>query len=236
MSYHAAVRFLIFGLAILTGCSSKVPPPTPLVTASGPLAQGAVRLKAEVWSDNWFAFYAGETKVAEDSVPITTERSFNAEVFTFDVSLPIQLNFVLKDYKENDSGLEYIGQGNQQMGDGGFIMQLTDTSTGRVVAVSDSSFRCLVIHKAPLNRDCEKSRQPLTACQYRILPEPPGWKLLGFDMSAWEPATVFSPEQVGPKDGYKAIQWDPSAKLIWSSDLKADNTVLCALRLDPLRQ
>jgi hypothetical protein len=227
------VRSLLLVLVVLLGgCSSETPPPTPIVTASGPLAQGAVRLKAEVWADNWFAFYAGETKVAEDSVPITTERSFNAEAFSFDVSLPVQLNVVLKDYKENDSGLEYIGQENQQMGDGGFILQLTDVSTGRVVAVSDSKFRCLVVHKAPLNRECEKSTRPLTACQYRFLPEPPGWKLVGFDVSAWEPATVYSAEQVGPKGGYEGVRWDPAAKFIWSSDLKADNTVLCTLRLD----
>ena len=34
---------------------------------------------AEVWADNWFALYVNGKKVGEDSVPITTERSFNSE-------------------------------------------------------------------------------------------------------------------------------------------------------------
>ena len=31
---------------------------------------------------------------------------------------------------------------------------------------------------------------------------------------------------VGPKDGYDAIDWDGSATLIWGTDLEIDNTVL----------
>ena len=38
---------------------------------------------AEVWADNWFAMYIGDKLVLEDSVSITTERSFNAESFGF---------------------------------------------------------------------------------------------------------------------------------------------------------
>src|SRR5437868_12224916 len=79
------------------------------------------RFKAEVWADNWFALYVGETHAGEDSVPITTERSFNSETFYFDASYPFDLNFIVKDFKQNDSGLEYIGTDRQQMGDGGFI-------------------------------------------------------------------------------------------------------------------
>ena len=47
--------------------------------------------KAEVWADNWFVLYNGESKVGEDSAPITTERSFNAEIFTFQARYPLQL-------------------------------------------------------------------------------------------------------------------------------------------------
>ncbi|NBU93229.1 MAG: hypothetical protein EBS18_01460, partial [Actinobacteria bacterium] len=50
--------------------------------------------QAEVWADNWFALYSGMSLVGEDSVPITTERSFNAEVIFFDAELPLTLNLV----------------------------------------------------------------------------------------------------------------------------------------------
>lgn len=209
---------------VLTGCSGG-PEAAPKETGTG-------RFRAEVWADNWFAVYLGDTKIAEDSVPITTERSFNAEVFRFDAAArPFELNWIVKDYKKDDTGLEYIGKRNQQRGDGGLIFQITDTVTGRFVAVSDSNLRCLVIHKAPLNADCEKSPTPTQSCRSKILPEPPAWKSAAFDISTWEPATVYTPSQVGPKGGYDKIRWDAAAKLVWTSDLKADNTLLCKLRV-----
>lgn len=62
---------------------------------------------------------------------------------------------------KNDTGLEYIGERNQQMGDGGFILQLTDMSTGDVVAVSNADWACTVIHEAPLDKSCEDESNPV---------------------------------------------------------------------------
>ena len=55
------------------------------------------------WADNWFAAYLGETLLVEDSVSITTVRSFNAETVTFRADYPLHLNLILKDYKENET-------------------------------------------------------------------------------------------------------------------------------------
>ena len=118
------------------------------------------------------------------------------------------------------------------MGDGGLIFQITDAATGRLVAVSDHRLRCLVTHKAPLNPECAKSRNPAQDCKARILPEPAGWKALNFDTSKWEAAKLYTEDEVGPKGGYDEIRWDRSAKLVWTSDLVADNTLLCKLRID----
>lgn len=79
-------------------------------------------------------------------MPITTERSFNAETIVFEAAYPLTLAVEAKDFKETDSGIEYIGERNQQMGDGGFILQVIDDSTGEVVAVSDDSWTMLAIH------------------------------------------------------------------------------------------
>lgn len=181
----------------------------------------------EAWADNWFAAYLGEALIVEDSVPITTEKSFNAERASFDGTYPLVINVVLKDFKEDDSGLEYIGTDRQQMGDGGFIAQITDTATGRVVGVSDASWRCLVVHEAPLDKGCVGAADPLAECTWRSEDEPAGWKSPDYDVSAWDAATVHSAEAVRPKDGYDAIDWDGAAQLIWGSDLEADNTILC---------
>lgn len=213
--------------AVLTcGCGGgSAPSPTSPTTA------GTVRFRGDVWADNWFALYLGDRKVAEDSVPITTERSFNAETFTFEGTYPLELNIVVRDYIQDDTGLEYIGTPNQQMGDGGFIMQITDTSTGATVAASSSALKCLVIHKAPLNPSCEKDANPAATCRSRVDAEPAGWRSPGYDVSGWESAATYTAAQVGAKDGYFAVAWHPSASLVWTSDLKADNTLLCKLKV-----
>jgi len=205
---------------------------------STPASSGAtgssdtVNVKGEVWADNWFAFYLGNTLIKEDSVPITTERSFNAEVFTFSATYPLQLNFIAKDFKENDTGLEYIGSPRQQMGDGGLIAQFTNADTGELIAATDSSWACLVIHEAPLDTACAKEANPVAGqgpCTFTAIDEPAGWKDAVFDDSSWSRATVYTAQQVGPKDGYDQIRWNSLAQLIWGPDLKKDNTILCRL-------
>ena len=194
---------------------------------SGPEVVGDGRFVLDAWADNWFAVDLGDREVGEDSVPITTERSFNAERIAFDGDYPLVLNFILKDYKEDDTGLEYIGAPNQQMGDAGFIMQLRDTTSGAVVAVSSAAWRCTVIHRPPLNPDCEQSADPASDCLSEISDEPAGWMAEDYDVSAWETAHEYTAAQVGTKDGYDEIAWDAAARLIWTADLEADNTLLC---------
>jgi len=181
---------------------------------------------AEVWADNWFSLYINGKLVGEDSVPITTEKSFNSERITFTASYPFTIAMVTKDFKQNDTGLEYIGTDRQQMGDGGFVAQFTDTSTGRVVATTSSAWHGLVIHQAPLNTSCEKSSKPEVDCTSKISEEPTGWTQPTFSDASWPAATVYSKEAVGVKDGYNNISWSSNAQLIWTSDLKIDNTIL----------
>ncbi|MBW3698246.1 PEBP family protein [Vibrio sp. T187] len=192
---------------------------------------GMVSINANVWADNWFAMYIGDDLVKQDSVSITTERSFNAESFSFDVTLPITLSFIIKDFKENDTGLEYIGSRKQQMGDGGFIAQFTEAESGKALLVSDNQWKCLPIHIAPLNKRCEKSRTPEKDCGSEIKPEPSQWKEQRFNDSVWANATVYSEHSVRPKGGYDRIDWHSNAKLIWTSDIETDNTILCRATL-----
>ncbi|MCA9713782.1 MAG: hypothetical protein KC468_03695 [Myxococcales bacterium] len=188
---------------------------------------GAIVYLGEVWADNWSSMYLHDALIMEDSESITTERSFNSEVFTFEATPPFLLNVVMKDFIENDSGLEYIGSPMQQMGDGGYIAQISVEESGELVAVSSADWRCLTIHEAPLNKDCEKSPAPLEDCESAISAEPEGWKQDDFDDSGWTAATVFTAAEVSPKEGYNDVAWDPSASLIWGGDLETHNTILC---------
>lgn len=188
-------------------------------------------ITAEVWADNWFALYVNGELVGEDSVPITTERSFNAETITFTASYPLTIAMITKDFKETDSGLEYIGEPNQQMGDGGFVAQFTDTSTGEIVATTNGDWRGLVIQTAPLNVECEKSADPDTDCQFETLDEPVNWTSSNFDDSSWANATSYLADEVGVKDGYNEIMWDSTAEIIWGPNLNTNNTILWRTRI-----
>ncbi len=190
---------------------------------------GSSTFLVEVWADNWMAVYIDGVLIGEDSVSITTERSFNEESFTFDASYPFTVAIEAKDFKETDSGLEYIGENNQQMGDGGLIAQVTDIGTGEVVAVTSADWSTLVVHRAPLNVECERDTDPTTTCEFEIIETPSDWTDSDFDDSSWGDATEWSATDVGPKDGYDEITWDQSAQLVWGSDLEVDNTVLLRL-------
>ena len=130
----------------------------------------------DVWADNWFSLTVNGELVGEDSVPITTERSFNSESFTFSAEPPFVLGLTAKDFKENDTGLEYIGTPRQQMGDGGVILQVR-SDTGELVAATDAEWKCLVIHAAPTDKSCERDPNPQPgegSCGYTISAPPAG--------------------------------------------------------------
>ncbi|MEB8386899.1 PEBP family protein [Rhodobacteraceae bacterium KMM 6894] len=211
-----------FKLALLATCATLAS------------AAHAETFSTDVWVDNWFSMSVDGQQVAEDSVPITTERSFNAESFTFEAERPFVIGLTMKDFKQNDTGLEYIGSRRQQMGDGGAILQVHDAN-GALVAVSDSGWQCLVVHKAPLDTACAEESDPVAgegACSFEITEKPVNWDTADFDASDWMAATEHSAREVSPKDGYDQIDWDPSANLIWGPDLQTDNTILCRLTVE----
>lgn len=195
------------------------------------LPASAETYSADVWADNWFEMRINGQTVAVDSVPITTERSFNAESFQFEAAPPFVIGLIARDFIENDTGLEYIGTRRQQMGDGGVIVQISDAA-GQLVAVSDDAWRCLVIHTAPISRSCEGEGNPVAgegSCSFESADPPDGWDLAGFDASDWPQATVYAERAVDPKGGYDEIQWSEAAEFIWGPDLEQSNTVLCRL-------
>ena len=190
------------------------------------IASTSTAFQAEVWVDNWFSLYVNGKKVGEDSVQFNTEKSFNSSIIKFTATYPFEVGVVARDYIENDSGLEYIGKSNQQIGDAGFIMQIREVKTGKIVSTSSTKWKSLVIQKAPLNPECVSSKNPVTDCKSMKSTVPSGWTLKTFKDSSWKNSTEFSKEAVGVKDGYFDFTWNSAAQLIWSSDLKLDNTVL----------
>jgi hypothetical protein len=208
---------------------------TALIVCAGSAWAETRTIAAAIWADNWFEMSVNGDLVLEDSVPITTERSFNAETITFTAQFPMTIAITAMDFRENDTGLEYIGSRRQQMGDGGMIAQFRDTATGQIVGVTNSDMRCLVVHHAPIAASCADERNPVAgqgACGFEITEVPANWTSPQFDDSAWPAAVELSVRAVRPKDGYDEINWDRAAQLIWSSDLELDNTLLCRVTID----
>lgn len=189
-------------------------------------AGNSIAFTAEVWADNWFALYINGKLVGQDSVPITTERSFNSEQITFKATYPLTIGLIGKDFKENDSGLEYIGSNRQQIGDGGVILQIRESTSEKIIATTGKKWRVLAIQQAPLNSECVKSYEPLKDCKFVEKMIPADWSKSDYSDIKWRFAREYSESKVGVKDGYLEIKWDRKAKLIWGEDLKVDNTLL----------
>ncbi|MCR9139366.1 MAG: PEBP family protein [Alphaproteobacteria bacterium] len=188
------------------------------------------RVIADIWVDNWFVLHVNGSKVIEDSVPITTERSFNAEEVAFSSDFPMTLAFEFRDFMENATGLEYINSRRQQMGDGGAIAQFRDAESGDLLSVTNGDWRCLVVQHAPNETSCARERQPRVdtgACTQTTTAIPEGWTSSSFDDRNWPSATVYSAGTVRPKGGYDRVSWSPAAQFIWGGDLERDNVVLC---------
>jgi len=193
----------------------------------------AETISIDIWGDNWFSVSVNGEEVLTDPVSITTERSFNKESASFEVNLPAQIAITAKDYKENDTGLEYINTNRQQMGDGGLIAQFKN-SDGTVIGVTDASAKCLVIHHSPIDVSCADESDPqegVGACASESAAEPENWQFADFDDSAWPNAFEYTEDVVSPRFGYDEVEWDSSAKLIWSDSLLQDNTLLCRMVL-----
>lgn len=221
LKFHCSIVLAI--AAVIVGCGSA----TELEANDDDTADNGATVRADVWADNWFALYREDELIKEDSVPFNTERSFNSESFQFETALPVQMSVVIKDFYENDSGLEYIGSRRQQMGDGGFMAQFFDAASGDLLQVSNGDWRCRVIHRAPLNPACERTDNPEESCQSEINAEPDNWRDNDFDASSWANAVVHSARDVRPHGGYTSVDWESSAQLIWGEDLEKDNVLLC---------
>ena len=224
-------KFLILCASVslclsVSGCVSDDSNSTSTVQPSSTVSGEQAVFIVDIWVDNWFSLFVNGVPIDEDIEPITQERSFNAQSVEFTATYPITVAVITKDFMENESGLEYIGTDKQQIGDGGFIMQIREKSSGNLVGVTSSQWSMLTIQRAPLNPACVSSADPLTDCQREVLDEPSGWQSSTFDDSSWSKAAVYSADQVKPKLGFNEIDWDQSASLIWGADLRVDNILL----------
>jgi phosphatidylethanolamine-binding protein (PEBP) family uncharacterized protein len=215
------MKLLRLGLVLVIAFAANLNP-----AASAKAAPALTSFTADIWADNWFALYVNGAKVAQDPVPITTTKSFNKVSVGFTARYPLTIALMGRDYTENQSGLEYIGTPQQQIGDAGIIAQIHEKASGKLVAATSSAWSSYVTNRAPLNADCVSSKQPLVDCKFSAKSAPRNWTTSSFKETGWSRATSYTEEAVGVKEGYNEVTWDSRAQLIWSNSLTLDNTVL----------
>lgn len=168
-------------------------------------------VKLSVYADNWFALYINGELVAVDSIAFMPHNVVTVDVLP---EYPLTIAVLAKDNADPKTGFEY---GNR-IGDGGFILKLGDD------VVSNATWRARNFFHGPLRGD-------RTNPEVRTEPLPQEWWTVGFDDSAWEFATVFSPQVVRPMSAFDPTQFS-GAEFIWTKDLELDNTVIFRTRIE----
>jgi hypothetical protein len=168
-------------------------------------------LRVSVYADNWFAMYINGRLTAVDPIPFTPHN-----VVTFEIlpEYPMTIAIIAKDNADPKTGLEY----GTQIGDGGLIVKISDGTA------TNARWKARNFFKGPLNRDTRNPR-------VETLPIPDNWWAADFDDRAWDQATEYPEERIGPKEAFYQADFK-GAKFIWSTDLDLDNTVIFRTRIE----
>lgn len=174
-----------------------------------PRMEDTIRLN--VYVDNWFMLYINGKLVAVDSIDFIPHNVISVDILP---QYPMTIAVMAKDNADPETGLEY---GNQ-IGDGGFVLKLSDGT------VTSADWKAKCFFTAPLDHDTEAPKT-----RYTQIPE--NWYAIDFDDSEWQNATEFAESVVGPKAPFYQHDFE-GARFIWSSDLKLDNTVIFRYRVE----
>lgn len=209
-------------------------------------------ISAHIFGDNYYEIYVNGTLVAVDAVPYWP---FNPGVVRFRVKRPFTVAFKLVDWEENlGIGSEIMSGVPYHLGDGGLAAVFKDAS-GATIGVTNSSWtaqkyyvgplidpECLNINGgARLSDACELPRPENGEDVYSAFwPVPENWAEPDFDQSGWQPATLYTNEEIGRSlkrpayENYPDIFDNPEADavFIWSSNLQLDNLVLVRAVID----
>lgn len=208
-------------------------------------AGGDEEFTAYIFADNYFEFYVNGELLAVDPVPFTP---FNSNVIRFSADRPVTIAVMMVDWEENlGLGSEANRSASHHPGDGGLVAHIQDSS-GKTVALTDSSWRAQTFYTAPLkDRTCLVVSGPLrdsSTCDQEGVNDATGfsaahwaipetWMMPSFDDSIWPYASTYTNETVGVDNKKSFTNFvdvfdtpDADADFIWSTNLVLDNLVL----------
>lgn len=202
----AATAVCVTGIAVAQQRDGRRPPPR------GAKPEIEDTQKLNVYADNWFSLYINGELIAVDSIRFMPHNVISVDVFP---KYPMTIAVIAKDNADPKTAMEY---NNTQIGDGGFIMKMSDgTVTGK-------HWKAKSVFHGPIDRDTRNPR-------VRRDEIPEGWTAVGFDDSDWQAAKEFDEQTVRPKRPFYNHDFE-GAQFIWASDLELDNTVLFRVQVD----
>ena len=168
-------------------------------------------VKLNVYADNWFVLYINGKLVATDPIDFLPHNVVSVDVLP---EYPMTIAVMAKDNANAVTGMEY----GDNIGDGGFILKFSDGT------VTDATWKARSFSRGPLNGDKASPKVEHD-------PIPANWFAKDFDDRSWAAASVFTEQDVGPKEPFYQADFK-GAKWIWSKDLGLDNTVIFRAHVD----
>ncbi|MFM9000883.1 MAG: hypothetical protein ACKORB_04580 [Opitutia bacterium] len=162
-------------------------------------------VKLNVYADHWFILYINGKLVATDPIDFLPHNVVSVDVLP---EYPMTIAVMAKDNANAVTGMEY----GDNIGDGGFILKFSDGT------VTDATWKARSFSRGPLKGDKANPKVEHD-------PIPANWFAKDFDDRSWSAASVFTEEEVGPKEPFYQADFK-GAKWIWSKDLGLDNTVI----------
>lgn len=163
-------------------------------------------IRANVYADNSFMLYINGELVAVDSIAFVPHNVISVDILP---SYPMTIAVLAKDNFDPKTGMEYA---NTNIGDGGFILKVSDGT------VTNGDWKAKKISWGPVGRDTKSPR-------IDSIEVPHDWYAVDLDDSGWGKAKQYTEEEVAPKQPYFDSDFK-GAKFIWSDDLSLDNVVL----------
>ena len=163
-------------------------------------------IRATVYADNWFSLYVNGDLVAVDSIAFIPHNVISVDILP---AYPMTIAVLAKDNADPQTGMEYA---STNVGDGGFILKFADGT------VTDGSWKAKCFSHGPVGGDT-------TSPRVQGSPLPPDWFAVEFDDSSWPAATVYTENDVGPKQPFYDADFQ-GATFIWTDNLALDNTVV----------
>ena len=163
-------------------------------------------IRANIYADNAFSLYVNGELVAVDSIQFVPHNVVSVDILP---AYPMTIAVMGIDNADSQTGMEYA---NTNIGDGGFILKLSDGT------VTNMTWKAKKFSWGPVGGNTKNPRVENIAI-------PEDWYTVDFDDSQWPNAKEYSEDEIGPKEPFFAHDFK-GAKFIWSDDVKLDNIVL----------